>query len=111
VSLLTGGETARLLEDLADLWRRATAEQRAELAQTLFAEVRVRDKAIVGATLAQPEMLPLVASATWRNAAGGAPPDGSRPPTHGDGRSPLCATVTPKSCVSAYPPSGDSRHG
>jgi hypothetical protein len=77
---------ARLLADLADLWRRATPEQRAELAQTLFAEVRVRDKAIVGATLAQPEMLPLVASATWRNAAGGAPPDGFEPPTPALGR-------------------------
>jgi hypothetical protein len=38
--------------------------------------VGVRDKVIVGTTLAQPEMLPLVASATWRITAGGAPPDG-----------------------------------
>lgn len=79
-------KAARLLHDLADLWRQATPEQRAELAATLFSEVRVRDKAIAGATLAQPEYLPLVASATWRNAAGEAPPDGLEPPTQALGR-------------------------
>lgn len=67
---------ARVLEDLADLRRQASPEQRAELAQTLFAEVRVRDSRTIGATLAHPEHLPLVASATARNSVGMAPPDG-----------------------------------
>lgn len=65
-------KAARLMDELAALWRKATPVERAELAQTLFGEVRVRDQQIVGATLAQPEYLPLIASAT----VSGAPPDG-----------------------------------
>lgn len=45
-------------------------------AQTLFAEVNVRDDRIVETKLASPEYLPLIASATVRAQVGVAPPDG-----------------------------------
>ena len=72
----------RLLDELADLWRKATPAERAELASTLFAKVRVRDRAIVEATPARPEYLPLIASMT----VSVAPPDGFEPPTPALGR-------------------------
>jgi len=69
-------KAARLLSDLGDLWGGATAEERTEIAQTLFAEVRVRDGRIVGARLARDEYKLLVASATASDRVGLAPPDG-----------------------------------
>ena len=78
---------ARLLDDLADLWRKATPKEREELANTLFTEVRIRDQAIVGATPANPAYLPLIALMTARNdEVGMAPPDGFEPPTPALGR-------------------------
>jgi hypothetical protein len=72
---------ARLLADLGDLWTRATPSERAEIAASLFAEVRVRDDKIVGAKLAHPDYLPLIASATARAQVGVARPEGLEPPT------------------------------
>jgi len=54
---------ARPLTELGNLWRYATSEERAEIAQNLFSAVRVRDQSIVSASLAHDEYLPLVASA------------------------------------------------
>lgn len=73
-------QAKRLLDDLADLWARANAQERSDICQTMFAEVRVRDQAIVGAALARPEYLPLIASseASSRLAVSVAPPDGLR---------------------------------
>jgi len=68
---------ARLLAELGTLWARATPEERAELAATLFAEVRVRDDRVVGARLARDEYIPLVASAVARGQVGVARPEGS----------------------------------
>ena len=72
---------ARLLADLGDLWARATPSERAEIAGSLFTEVRVRDDRIVSARLARDEYLLLVASATARNPVGVARPEGFEPPT------------------------------
>lgn len=68
---------ARLLGDLGNLWAKATPAERAELVATLFAEVRVRDNQIVRATLADPDLAPLVASASARTAIGSACSDPS----------------------------------
>jgi hypothetical protein len=46
---------ARLLAELGDLWTKATPAERAEIAGSLFAEVRVRDDRIVKATPARDE--------------------------------------------------------
>ena len=67
---------ARLLADLGDLWTKATPAERAEIAGSLFAEVRVRDDAIVSAKVAREEYLLLVASATARAQVGVARPEG-----------------------------------
>jgi len=61
---------ARLLADLGELWSRATSAERAEIAASLFAEVRVRDDEIVRARLAHPDYLPLIASARARALVG-----------------------------------------
>jgi len=55
-----------LLNDLGALWAKATEDERTEIAQNLFANVRVRDGAIVSAALARDEYLPLIASAEAR---------------------------------------------
>jgi hypothetical protein len=71
---------ARLLNDLGDLWARATADERTEIAQNLFAGIRVRGGEIVSATLARDEYLPLIASAEAR--VWMARPEGFEPPTY-----------------------------
>ena len=72
---------ARLLNDLGDLWSNATASDRAELAGSLFAEVKVRDDEIVKARQAHPDYLPLIASAMARSLVSVARPEGFEPPT------------------------------
>ncbi len=72
---------ARLLAELGDLWAKATPTERAEIAGSLFAEVRVRDDRVVGARLARPEYLALVASAEAHAQVGVARPEGFEPPT------------------------------
>jgi hypothetical protein len=57
---------AASLRDLSTMWAKATPVERAQWAQLLFAEVRVRDRQIVGTRLADPSYLELVASATAR---------------------------------------------
>ncbi len=80
-------EAARLLGRLGELWRRATPEERQEIASSLFSSVRVRDQAVVEATLAHDEYLPLLASSEARAArVAVAPPDGLEPPTRTLGR-------------------------
>ena len=74
-------KAARLLADLGVLWAKATSTERAEIAASLFAEVRVRDQQIVAATLADEAYLPLIASATAGNPVGVARPEGFEPPT------------------------------
>lgn len=59
-------KTARLLNDLGELWARATEDERTEIAQNLFSGLRVRDGEIVSARLARDEYLPLIASAEAR---------------------------------------------
>ena len=71
---------ARLLNDLGQLWARATDDERTEIAQNLFASVRVRDGAIVSVALAKDEYLPLIASAEAR--VWMARPEGFEPPTY-----------------------------
>ena len=68
--------------ELGNLWRYATSEERAEIAQNLFSAVRVRDQSIVSARLAHDEYLPLVASAEAHNQVGMARPEGFEPPTY-----------------------------
>jgi hypothetical protein len=68
---------ARLLADLGNLWAKATAAERAEIAASLFSEVRVRDAEIVRAKLTHDDYLPLIASATARAQVGVARPEGS----------------------------------
>ena len=82
-------QAKRLLDDLGQLWGKATATERSEICQTMFASVRVRDQAIVEATLARPDdYLPLLASsaAHAQMTVGLAPPDGLEPPTQALGR-------------------------
>ncbi len=81
-------QAERVLGDLVALWRDATAAERAELMGATFSEVRVRDKEIVSATMAEPEYAALVASSEARRLrlvgpdttsdeqVGLAPPDG-----------------------------------
>lgn len=66
----------RLLDEMGELWRKATPEERTELMQGLFAEVRVRDRKIIHATPAHDEYRPLLAIAQARGVSV-APPDGS----------------------------------
>jgi DNA invertase Pin-like site-specific DNA recombinase len=70
---------ARLLRDLGALWKAATPEERTEIAQNLFASIRVRDNQIVSAKLARDEYLALVASGEAR--VWMARPEGLEPPT------------------------------
>jgi DNA invertase Pin-like site-specific DNA recombinase len=72
---------ARILADLGNLWSKATPTERAEIAASLFGEVRVRDDQIVKARLAHPDYLPLIASATARSMVSVARPEGFEPPT------------------------------
>jgi hypothetical protein len=44
------------------LWGKATSQERKEIVGALFGEVRVRDKSIVSATLADQQYAPLIAS-------------------------------------------------
>ncbi len=74
---------ARLLADLGDLWTKATPEERAEIAASLFAEVRVRDDRIVTAIPARDEYRLLIASAEAHAQVGVARPEGFEPPTLG----------------------------
>ncbi len=79
----------RLLDDLGELWGKATPTERSEICQTMFSSVRVRDQVIVEAKLARPDdYLPLLASsaAHARASVGLAPPDGLEPPTQALGR-------------------------
>ena len=83
----------KLLYDWSMLWGKATADERKENVAALFDEVRVRDKAIVSATLADPAYAPPIASSEARRlrlvtpepqsskTVGLAPPDGLKPPT------------------------------
>jgi hypothetical protein len=71
------------------LWDKATPQERQDIVAALFGEVRVRDKSIVSATLADPAYAPLIASSEARRlrlvaaaedqdeTVGLAPPDGS----------------------------------
>jgi hypothetical protein len=82
-----------LLYDWKVLWGKATAEERKDIMASLFGEVRVRDKDIVSATLADQQYAPLIASSEARRlrlvtpeagpdeTVGLAPPDGFEPPT------------------------------
>ncbi len=82
-----------LLHDWKTLWDKATPEERKEIVAALFGDVRVRDKNIVSATLADPAYAPLIASSEARrlrlvapadaddDQVGLAPPDGLEPPT------------------------------
>ncbi len=78
-------EGARLLKRLGELWRKALPDERAELAQTLLSEVRVRDQRIVATHVARDEYVPLIAAGTVHS-VGMAPPDGLEPPTQALGR-------------------------
>ena len=51
-----------LLHDWKTLWDKATPEERKDIVASLFGEVRVRDKSIVSATLADQQYAPLIAS-------------------------------------------------
>ncbi len=87
-----------LLHDWKTLWDKATPEERQDIVGALFGEVRVRDKNIVSATLADPSYAPLIASSEARRLqlvetaedgieqVGLAPPDGFEPPTRSLGR-------------------------
>jgi hypothetical protein len=44
------------------LWDKATPAERQDVVASLFGEVRVRDKAIVSANLADPNYAPLIAT-------------------------------------------------
>lgn len=77
------------LEAWGRVWRKASAEQRAEIMGALFSRVRVRDKEIVHAELADPAAAPLIAMSEAhrirlampavgaQDVVGLAPPDGS----------------------------------
>ena len=70
------------------LWDKATPEECQDIVGALFGEVRIRDKGIVSATLADPAYAPLIASSEARRLrlvtpaddeeeqVGLAPPDG-----------------------------------
>ena len=79
-------QAARLLGELGELWTKATTEERQEIAQTLFASVRVRDARVVSARLARDEYRPLIASAVANAWVGLAPLEGIEPPTQALGR-------------------------
>jgi DNA invertase Pin-like site-specific DNA recombinase len=64
--LTTLSKAKMLLSDLAELWTQATAEERSDLASTLFDQVRVKDKVIVSAKLARPEYVQLAATSEAR---------------------------------------------
>jgi hypothetical protein len=69
--------------ELGALWTYATPEERAEIAQNLFAEVRARDQSIVSARLANDDYLPLVAPAEARGKVVMVPPRVARPEGYG----------------------------
>jgi hypothetical protein len=87
-----------LLHDWKMLWDKADSQERADIVAALFGKVRVRDKAIVSATLADQRYAPLIASSEARRLrllapsdavdeqVGLAPPDGLEPPTRSLGR-------------------------
>jgi hypothetical protein len=87
-----------LLHDWKMLWDKANSQERADIVAALFGKVRVRDKAIVSATLADTQYAPLIASSEARRLrlvapapspdekVGLAPPDGFEPPTPALGR-------------------------
>ena len=56
-----------LLHDWKNLWDKATPQERQDIVGALFGEVRVRDKSIVSATLADPAYAPLIASSEARD--------------------------------------------
>jgi hypothetical protein len=78
-----------LLHHWKMLWSKATPDERKDIMASLFGEVRVRDKTIVSATLADQQYAPLIASSDARRLrlvtpegdgdeqVGLAPPDGS----------------------------------
>ena len=92
----------RLLHDWKMLWNKATPEERKDIVGALFGEVRVRDKTIVSATLADPAYAPLIASSEARRLRLVAPEDdgheqvGLAPP---DGRGAL--TTKPEEKLAA----------
>ncbi len=55
-----------LLHDWKMLWGKATPQERADIVAAMFGKVRVRDSAIVSATLADPRYAPLIASSEAR---------------------------------------------
>ncbi|MFO7533464.1 MAG: hypothetical protein R6W93_13465 [Candidatus Limnocylindrales bacterium] len=75
------------------LWDKAEPQERADIVAALFGKVRVRDKTIVSATLADQRYAPLIASSEARRLrlvkpaddgserVGLAPPDGLKPPS------------------------------
>ena len=87
-----------LLHDWKMLWDKANSQERADIVAALFGKVRVRDKAIVSAMLADARYAPLIASSEARRLrlvtpahdgdmpVGLAPPDGLEPPTRTLGR-------------------------
>ena len=87
-----------LLHDWKTLWDKATPHERQDIVGALFGEVRVRDKSIVSATLADPAYAPLIASSEARRLRLVTPADdeeeqvGLAPP---DGRGPSVAIRTP----------------
>ncbi len=85
MSAETLSRAAARFDDLARLWLAATAEERADIAQALFEEVRVRDRSIVSVRLADETLLPVVARYVAATTTG-APPDGLEPPTPALGR-------------------------
>ena len=64
-----------LLHDWKMLWDKATPQERQDIVGALFGEVRVRDKSIVSATLADPAYAPLIASSEARRLQLVAPAD------------------------------------
>jgi hypothetical protein len=55
-----------LLHDWKMLWGKATPQERADIVGAMFGKVMVRDRAIVSATLADPQYAPLIASSEAR---------------------------------------------
>ncbi len=92
-----------LLHDWKSLWDKATPQERHDIVGALFGEVRVRDKSVVSATLADPAYAPLIASSEARRLRLLAPASdddeqvGLAPP---DGRGDL--TAKPEDKLAAY---------
>jgi hypothetical protein len=78
-NLMPTDRGCQMLAEILTPWAsptRPSQEERAEIAVSLFGEVRVRDDKIVGARLARDEHLPLIASATARSPVSVARPEG-----------------------------------